>query len=153
MKNAVAASCFLLAIISAAVCAGTATPVAYGVGEATAGVSATGIVSLITTLLGGAGGLWALLRKAAPSVVDVVGPLIGGVDKQVVEGGANFFESLFDPEHEVGEKAEDGACLYLVFARAKAGDAVGKDLAFALSQHVREQHAKPVAVQGGKAVK
>lgn len=151
MQKAIASGCFLLAVISAAVCAGTATPVAYGLGEATTGVSATWIVSAITTLLGGAGGLWALLRKAAPAVLDVARPFIGG-DQRLVNGGVEFVASLFDEKNDISEDMERGAILLICHARSKSLDKAGTDAAFELLQHITEQHAKAIPVQGGKAV-
>jgi len=145
MKNAVVAGCFLTALVSVGVCVGTIQPVAVGYGAPTTGVTATGIVSLLTTLLSGAGGIIALLKGSAPNVLDLGKKLIdGGVDDKLIGGSLGFFESLFDPSNDVTEKMEEGATLCVCMARAKDGDAVGKDLAFSLLQHIREQHAKAV---------
>lgn len=143
MKNAVVAGCFLIALISVGVCVGTIQPVAVGYGAPTTGVTATGIVSLLTTLLSGAGGLFALLKKSGPNVLDLGKKILdGGVDDKLIGGSLGFFESLFDPANDVTEKMEEGATLCVCMARAKDGDAVGKDKAFELLQHIREQHAK-----------
>lgn len=145
MKNAVVIGCFTAALISVGVCVGTIQPVAVGYGTASTGVTATGVVSLLTTLLSGAGGLFALLRKTAPNVLDLGKKILdGGVDDKLIGGSLGFFESLFDPANDVTEKMEEGATLCVCMARAKDGDAVGKDLAFSLLQHIREQHAKAV---------
>ena len=68
ISKAVVAVCFGVSAVSAAVFAGTASPVMYGVGEATTGVTATGIISSIMALISGGGGLFALLRS--PGVID-----------------------------------------------------------------------------------
>ena len=66
-KNLTVVGCFLTALISAVVASGTVAPVAFGLSEQTTPVTATGIVSTITALLGGAGGLFALFRNGTIS--------------------------------------------------------------------------------------
>jgi len=142
MKNAVVAGCFLTALVSVGVCVGTIQPVAVGYGAPTTGVTATGIVSLLTTLLSGAGGLFALLKKSAPNVLDLGKKLIDGGDQRLIAGGVDFVKSLFDEQNNITEDLEKGAALLICHARSKALDKPGTDKAFELLQHIQEQHAK-----------
>lgn len=73
MNKALAAGGFVVAMIGAGVAAGTWTPVAYGAGEATAGVNITGIIGTLTTLVGGATGFWNLFKKTADAVLPADG--------------------------------------------------------------------------------
>jgi hypothetical protein len=141
MKNAVVAGCFITALISVGVCVGTIQPVAVGYGAPTTGVTATGVVSLLTTLLSGAGGLFALLKKSAPNVIDIAKPWLGG-DQRLISGGVDFIKSLFDEHNDISEDMEKGAALLICHARSKALDKPGTDKAFELLQHIQEQHAK-----------
>lgn len=82
-RNATVIACFLACLASVGVAAGTATPVAYGAGEVTPAVGITGIVSTLTALLSGGGGLFALLRKGnvggtIKAITDIATPIIGG---------------------------------------------------------------------------
>lgn len=142
MKNAVVAGCFLTALVSVGVCVGTIQPVAVGYGAPTTGVTATGIVSLLTTLLSGAGGLFALLKKSAPNVLDLGKKIIDGGDQRLIAGGVDFVKSLFDEQNNITEDLEKGAALLICHARSKALDKPGTDKAFELLQHIQEQHAK-----------
>lgn len=63
-RNATVVACFFACLASVGVAAGTATPVLYGAGEATTSVTATGVLSTLTALVSGAGGLFALLRSS-----------------------------------------------------------------------------------------
>lgn len=63
MNKIAVVTCFGVSIAAVAFTAIQATPVAYGFGEATPGITAGGIVGLLTTLLSGAGGLWALFKS------------------------------------------------------------------------------------------
>lgn len=82
-RNATVVACFLACLASVGVAAGTGTPILYGAGEVTPAVGATGIISTLTALLSGGGGLFALLKKGNPQeiikrAVDIGGGLIGG---------------------------------------------------------------------------
>lgn len=82
-RNATVVACFLACLASVGVASGTVTPVAYGAGEVTPAVGVTGIISTLTALITGGGGLFALLKKGNPHeiikrVVDVGGNIIGG---------------------------------------------------------------------------
>jgi hypothetical protein len=100
-RNVAVIGCFVAAMISVAVGSGTIVPVAYGVGEQTTGVTATGIVSTITALLTSAGGIFALFRKGETSeairrTVDLGGNLIGGLggNSQTIRGIKDATELL-----------------------------------------------------------
>ena len=91
ISKAVVAVCFGVSAVSAAVFAGTASPVMYGVGEATTGVTATGIISSIMALISGGGGLFALLRS--PSVIDAGRSIVSNItngDKEALVVDAAF---------------------------------------------------------------
>lgn len=75
-RNLAIIGLFGLCVASVAVASGTITPVAYGVAESTTGTAATGWISTLVSLLSGAGGIWALLGKAAP----VVGNVLKGIN-------------------------------------------------------------------------
>lgn len=85
-RNGTVIACFLACLASVGVASGTVTPVAYGAGEVTPAVGVTGIVSTLTALLTGGGGLFALLKKAGGGeagetikrITDIAQPLIGG---------------------------------------------------------------------------
>lgn len=82
-RNGAVISLFLACLASVGVAAGTVTPVAYGAGEVTPAVGITGIVSTLTALLTGGGGLFALLKKgnageAIKRITDIAQPIIGG---------------------------------------------------------------------------
>lgn len=94
--------CFAVCLASVATFSATASPVAFGVGEMTASVTATGIISSIMALLSGAGGLWALLGKVGNAlgitsdktdlaqrvINDVTGDIKGGDYLGVAENAA-----------------------------------------------------------------
>ena len=71
-RNAIVVTCGAICLASVSVLSGTISPVAYGVGEATTSVTTTGIISTLTTLLSGAGGLFALFKKNANAISDGV---------------------------------------------------------------------------------
>lgn len=83
-RKAVVAACFAACCASVGVLSGTVTPVAYGVGEATTGVTATGIVSTITALLSAGGGLFALLTNTA--VTDFARGALGNITQRDLTG-------------------------------------------------------------------
>lgn len=67
MNKIAVAACFGVSTLAVAFTAATAAPVAYGFGEATPGITAGGIMGLITALLSGAGGLVALFKSGTVS--------------------------------------------------------------------------------------
>lgn len=87
MNRGIIATCFAVSAISIAVASGTITPVAYGVGEATPGVTGTGIVSILTALISGAGGLFALL-KSSPLVTDFAKNTLNDLSTKNISGVA-----------------------------------------------------------------
>lgn len=62
-KNAVVIGCFAACAAAVGLASGTVTPVAYGAGELTPGIGITGILSTLTALISGAGGIFALLKS------------------------------------------------------------------------------------------
>lgn len=147
MNRWLVAGLFGVSLVSVAVASGTATPVAYGLGESTPATAATTWVSGLIALLSGGGGLAGLL-KLLPSgdkigkVVDFVRPIVD--DKNTGDGISQFVEQIFGGRLDAATITEEGALLYVGVCRLKAGDAAGKDKAFELLQHVRES-GKPVA--------
>jgi hypothetical protein len=126
--KALAVGCFLVCLAAVGIAAGTITPVAYGAGEATTGVTITGIISSLTALLSGGGGLWTLLKKLGGSALD---PAVDAV-KEIIK------------DYQQGkplEVAEDAALLTVLMCRAKAKDVTGSELATKLSQHIWQEEA------------
>lgn len=143
MKAGLALALFGVCGISIAVASGTASPVVYGLGEATPGVTATGIVSALTALLSGSGGIWALLKSLAPqagNVIDVLKPVIE--NRQVIDSGKDVVETLLGGRFDPLELSEQAALLFVQLERSKADDKEGADLAFQLMQHVKAQGGK-----------
>lgn len=147
MSKALIAACFAVSLISVAVASGSAVPVLYGVGEATTGVTATTVISSLIGLLSGGSGLWALLRQHAPSVLGVLRPVIGGTSNRIDDAALTVVEALFGSRLDASTLTEEGAILFVVFMRAKAGDSEGKDQAFALLEHVRKAQPKVVTTK------
>lgn len=82
-RNATIVACFIACLASVGTAASSLVPVAYGAGEMTSPVAVTSIISTLTALISGAGGLFALLKKADAGevikrVADLGGGLIGG---------------------------------------------------------------------------
>ena len=87
MNKVMVASLFGISAISVGVLCATGSPVAYGVGEATPPVVGVGVVSLLTALMSGAGGLFALFRGQGGGALKTVEDMLGGMigTKQTIE--------------------------------------------------------------------
>jgi hypothetical protein len=144
--RAVGFSLLGLSAVSLVVASGTASPVVYGVGEATPAVAATGLISSLIAILTGSGGVWALLKTVAPHsakyiellkpVADVVKPVISDVG--VKDTAMRFVEEIFGGTLDASTLTEEGALLFVGVCRLKAGDRDGKDKTFELLEHIRE---------------
>ena len=79
-SKALTVGCFAACAAAVGVASGTFTPVAYGAGKMTAGVGFTGIISTLTALVSGAGGIWSLLKSGpvADFAKDAASRLTGG---------------------------------------------------------------------------
>lgn len=94
-RNATVVACFLACLASVGVASGTVTPVAYGAGEVTPAVGATGIISTLTALLTGGGGLFALLKKGnvggtIKAITDIAQPIIGGQVGKIIKDATDL---------------------------------------------------------------
>ena len=141
MKAGAVLTLFGVCPASLVVASGTATPVVYGLGEATPTVAATGVLSSLIALISGGGGIWALLKSISPQagrVISVLDPLVS--DKKIVDGASEFVQSIFGGKLDAATLSEEAALLFVSICRIKAGDAKGKDDAFTLLQHIREQN-------------
>lgn len=82
MNRIVVAGGFVVAVIGAGIACGTFVPVAYGAGEATPGVTGTGILGTLMTLVGGATSFFQLFKGQGTAdllkrVEDLAGNIIG----------------------------------------------------------------------------
>ena len=107
MNKIAVAACFGVSTLAVAFTAATAAPVAYGFGEATPGITAGGIMGLITALLSGAGGLVALFKSgtvadfAKGTLADITSrnPSIIAMDGSIVViASVLFSRGLLDAE-------------------------------------------------------
>ena len=141
MKAGAVLVLFGVCAASLVVASGTASPVVFGIGEATPPVAATGVLSSLIALISGGGGIWALLKAISPQagkVISVLDPFVN--DKKIVDGASEFVQSIFGGKLDAATLSEEAALLFVSVCRVKAGDADGKDQAFALLQHIREQN-------------
>ena len=130
-RNATVIACFLACLASVGVACGTVTPVAYGAGEMTPGVGATSIVSTLTALLTGGGGLFALLKNGGASgaiktITDIATPLIGG-------------------KFDAASITEDAALVVIAGCRVRKGDTEGLRMVGELAKRVLAPPADPNA--------
>ena len=135
----VIAGLFAVSAVAVGVACGTASPVLYGVGDATPAVTGTGIVSTLIAAISGSSGLWMLLKLAFPKVapiIDAASELIK--DTKAVEGGADIVSSLLGGHLDPAEIGELTALLFVHLERAKSSDKEGADMAYALIQHIKE---------------
>jgi len=77
MNRTITVTGFVAALIGVSLASSSFVPVAYGAGELTPAVGATGIIGTLMTLIGGAGGLLALFKNSPASgfVKDALGNL------------------------------------------------------------------------------
>lgn len=80
MNRAVVSVAFVVASIGVAIVSGSATPIAYGVGEANAQTIGSGILGTLMAVIGGATGFWNLFKNSTATgfVKDAIGNLTGG---------------------------------------------------------------------------
>lgn len=138
-RAAIVACLFALSVAGVGVACGTATPVLYGVGEATPTVTGTGVLSSLVAALSGGAGIWTLVKavfpKAAP-IIDIARPIIS--DTRTIEGGADIVSSLLGGHLDPVEIGEITALLFVQLERVKANDKEGADKAYELIQHIKE---------------
>lgn len=67
MNKAITVAGFVAALIGVGLASGSFTPIAYGASAADTQPVVTGIVGTLMTLIGGGGGLWALLKNSPAS--------------------------------------------------------------------------------------
>jgi len=82
MNKALVAAGMVIAVVGAGIACGTFVPVAYGAGEATPGVTGTGILGTLMTLVGGATSFFQLFKGTQHAdllkkVEDLAGNIIG----------------------------------------------------------------------------
>lgn len=138
-RAAIVACLFALSVAGAGIACGTATPVLYGVGEATPAVTGTGVVSSLIAALSGGAGIWTLIKTVFPKagpIIDIAKPLI--TDRKAIEGGADIVSSLLGGRLDPAEIGELTAMLFVHLERVKADDKEGADKAYELIQHIKE---------------
>ena len=98
---------------------------AYGLGEATAPVTATGVLSALIAAITGGGGIWSIWAQFRSN------------SKGLIDTGKGLIEKAIGGNFGLDESSET-ALLLVSVERIRAGDAEGKDLAFELIQHIRK---------------
>lgn len=79
MNKALIVSGFVVAVIGAGIAAGTFVPVAYGAGEATPGVTGTGMLGTLMTLIGGATSFFQIFKGNTPDLLKKIEELTGNI--------------------------------------------------------------------------
>lgn len=138
-KAIIVACLFALSVAGVGVAAGTATPVLYGVGEATPAVTGAGVISSLIAAISGSAGIWTLLKSAFPKaapIIDIARPIV--TDPKIVDGGVDIVSSLLGGRLDPAEIGELTALYFVHLERAKSDDKDGADKAYELIQHIKE---------------